>query len=255
MIKINQNYDKLLQEIEDLKKQIKALNDEQVKQRRANEDLMYNLDNDNLSPTCVIRADHISLNGKTIDLTSGNITIQSDNFTVDANGNMWCTNANVGGVVQATGGSFSNAGINNCTMENCNIKKSCSLASDVAEGSGIKVGQTYANQAGTRYSYVDIEMADVSVTNGKGIVIKANNKLSNDPATHSGVIVTPEWTALTNNTEVSPLLETPGVGSVIVFDDGEVVIRSGEMVLTVTASNVIMDYNHGTKHWEIPANP
>ena len=144
MIKINQNYDKLLQEIEDLKKQIKALNDEQVKQRRANEDLMYNLDNDNLSPTCVIRADHISLNGKTIDLTSGNITINSTNFSVDSNGNMTCTNATVGGVVQATGGSFTNAGISNCSIDNCtantlDIKSGCELLSDATDSSIKKI--------------------------------------------------------------------------------------------------------------------
>lgn len=37
------------------------------------------------------------LNGKKIDLTSENITIKSDSFNVDENGNMSCSNANING--------------------------------------------------------------------------------------------------------------------------------------------------------------
>ena len=141
--------DELTREIEELKKQLKALTDEQVKQRRDTEDLMYNLDNDNFSPTAVIRANHISLNGKTIDLTAGDITINSDNFQVDSSGNLTCTNASVAGHVEATsgsftgtvyanGGSFANAGINNCSINTCDIKSQCTLLSD-ATSSSIKI--------------------------------------------------------------------------------------------------------------------
>lgn len=45
----------------------------------------------------VIKADKISLDGKKIDMTVGNITITSDNFEVDSEGNMTCKNATITG--------------------------------------------------------------------------------------------------------------------------------------------------------------
>lgn len=44
-----------------------------------------------------IDASKISLNGKTINLTSGNITISSDKFSVDKNGNITATGGTIGG--------------------------------------------------------------------------------------------------------------------------------------------------------------
>lgn len=44
-----------------------------------------------------IKADKISLAGKTINMTSDNIAINSTNFSVDKNGNMSCNNANFNG--------------------------------------------------------------------------------------------------------------------------------------------------------------
>ena len=67
-----------------------------------------------------IRADKVSLTGKTINMTSESIDIKSNNFNVDVNGNMSCNNANVsgtitssnatitGGLVQIQGGTRSN---------------------------------------------------------------------------------------------------------------------------------------------------
>lgn len=43
----------------------------------------------------VINADKVSLEGKEINLTSGNITINSNNFSVDKEGNVTCNNANI----------------------------------------------------------------------------------------------------------------------------------------------------------------
>lgn len=48
-----------------------------------------------------IKADKISLIGKTISLTSDNINISSSNFNVDKNGNLSCTNANITGNLNA----------------------------------------------------------------------------------------------------------------------------------------------------------
>ncbi len=52
------------------------------------------------------------LNGKEINLTSDNVVIESNNFNVDKNGNMTCTNANVSGTISSnnvniTGGKVS----------------------------------------------------------------------------------------------------------------------------------------------------
>ena len=52
------------------------------------------------------------LNGKEINLTSDNVVIESNNFSVDKNGNMTCTNANVNGAITSnnvniTGGKIS----------------------------------------------------------------------------------------------------------------------------------------------------
>lgn len=59
-----------------------------------------------------ISANKVSLAGKTINMTSDNIAINSTNFKVDKNGNMTCSNANVNGIITSnnatiTGGSFS----------------------------------------------------------------------------------------------------------------------------------------------------
>lgn len=48
-----------------------------------------------------IKADKISLEGKTINLTSENVKITSTNFSVDENGNLSCTNANISGKLTA----------------------------------------------------------------------------------------------------------------------------------------------------------
>lgn len=54
----------------------------------------------------VIKSSHISLAGKTIDLTSDNITINSTNFKVDKNGNITANAGTFGGDLNAAGGTF-----------------------------------------------------------------------------------------------------------------------------------------------------
>ncbi len=51
----------------------------------------------NGTSSATINADKISLDGKEIDLTAGNITIDSDNFSVDKNGNISATSGKIGG--------------------------------------------------------------------------------------------------------------------------------------------------------------
>lgn len=64
------------------------------------------------SEAVTINANKISLAGKTINMTSDNVAINSTNFKVDKNGNMTCNNANVTGTIKSsnatiTGGSIS----------------------------------------------------------------------------------------------------------------------------------------------------
>ena len=48
-----------------------------------------------------------TISGGNLALTSNNITISSDNFNVDANGNLTCSNADLTGYITATGGVIS----------------------------------------------------------------------------------------------------------------------------------------------------
>lgn len=57
------------------------------------------------------------LNGKQINLTGDNTTITSSNFSVDKNGNMSCTNANVSGTVKANRGNVGDFKIVNNWLE------------------------------------------------------------------------------------------------------------------------------------------
>lgn len=61
--------------------------------------ILLNINND--TSEAKIKADKISLEGKTINLTSENVKIISTNFSVDENGNLSCTNANISGKLTA----------------------------------------------------------------------------------------------------------------------------------------------------------
>lgn len=118
----------LRQELEALKAEVKELRNQQIKKDRDMEDLIYNLDGDNIpqlegivkrvnlivsgdgtakaeflieaingSSTVKIKADVIDLDGKVINLTTENVKIESDNFSVDTEGNMECGNAKIRG--------------------------------------------------------------------------------------------------------------------------------------------------------------
>lgn len=55
-----------------------------------------------------IQADQINLTGHTMAFTGGQITITTDNFTLDGSGNMWCQNGTFSGTVKGVHGSFKN---------------------------------------------------------------------------------------------------------------------------------------------------
>lgn len=77
--------------------------------------------------TATIQADHINLTGHTMAFTGGQITITTDNFTLDGSGNMWCQNGTFSGMVSGVHGSFKNL---DCVDSNGNVVGSIKFGSD-----------------------------------------------------------------------------------------------------------------------------
>ena len=74
-----------------------------------------------------IQADQINLTGHTMAFTGGQITITTDNFTLDGSGNMWCQNGTFSGMVSGVHGSFKNL---DCVDSNGNVVGSIKFGSD-----------------------------------------------------------------------------------------------------------------------------
>lgn len=77
--------------------------------------------------TATIQADQINLTGHTMAFTGGQITITTDNFTLDGSGNMWCQNGTFSGMVTGVHGSFKNL---DCVDSNGNVVGSIHFGSD-----------------------------------------------------------------------------------------------------------------------------
>ena len=77
--------------------------------------------------TATIQADQINLTGHTMAFTGGQITITTDNFTLDGSGNMWCQNGTFSGTVTGVHGSFKNL---DCVDNNGNVVGSIEFGSD-----------------------------------------------------------------------------------------------------------------------------
>ena len=77
--------------------------------------------------TATIQADQINLTGHTMAFTGGQITITTDNFTLDGSGNMWCQNGTFSGTVTGVHGSFKKL---NCVADNGNVVGSIEFGSD-----------------------------------------------------------------------------------------------------------------------------
>lgn len=74
-----------------------------------------------------IQADQINLTGHTMAFTGGQITITTDNFTLDGSGNMWCQNGTFSGTVTGVHGSFKNL---DCVDSNGNVVGSIQFGTD-----------------------------------------------------------------------------------------------------------------------------
>lgn len=200
-------FEMIKKKLDELTKTVKKQNDEQIKFRRAYEDQINNLDEDNIpklssvietntkngqaiaavvssdgeggykadaslilqsingqssatlradkidftAGTYTVGANHISLAGKTINMTSDNIQIKSTNFNVDKTGK--------------------------ATMNAAVIKKGCVLGSDIDTGAGIQIGSTYDFGTGGKSSDVKVysSMTPDGIGYSKGIEIRAND--------------------------------------------------------------------------------
>ena len=80
-----------------------------------------------LISNATIQADQINLTGHTMAFTGGQITITTDNFTLDGSGNMWCQNGTFSGMVSGVHGSFKNL---DCVDSNGNVVGSIKFGSD-----------------------------------------------------------------------------------------------------------------------------
>ena len=214
-------FEMIKKKLDELTKTVKKQNDEQIKFRRAYEDQINNLDEDNIpklssvietntkngqaiaavvssdgaggykadaslilqsingqssatlradkvdfnAGTYTVGADHISLAGKTINMTGDNIKITSTNFNVDRTGK--------------------------ATMNAAVIKKGCILGSDIDTGAGIQIGSTYDFGQGGKSSDVKIYVSETEdgVGYSKGIEIRANDTGGNITNPRSGSLV------------------------------------------------------------------
>lgn len=77
--------------------------------------------------TATIQADQINLTGHTMAFTGGQITITTDNFTLDGSGNMWCQNGTFSGTVTGVHGSFKKL---DCVANNENVVGSIEFGTD-----------------------------------------------------------------------------------------------------------------------------
>ena len=84
-------------------------------------------DANKLISNATIQADKIALTGHTMAFTGGQITITTDNFTLDGSGNMWCQNGTFSGTVTGVHGSFKKL---DCVDNNGNVVGSIEFGSD-----------------------------------------------------------------------------------------------------------------------------
>ena len=101
-------------------------------------------------------ADNIILTGHCMNFTGGQITITTDNFTLDGSGNMWCQNGTFSGTVTGVHGSFKNL---DCVDNNGNVVGSIKFGSDGRlwfSGDMYHQGYDNAKKRGYRFYAADI---------------------------------------------------------------------------------------------------
>lgn len=112
------------------------------------------------------------MHGKKIDLTADNVRISSNNFNVDANGDMTCNNANINGVINATSGSFNGTvTATSGTFDNCTVRDNCSVAGNsISSSSSDRINDLYVSNL----HGVAIEGEYISTSNDYGVYSVGN---------------------------------------------------------------------------------
>ena len=103
-----------------------------------------------------IQADQISLTGHCLNFTGGQITITTDNFKLDAAGNVWCQNGTFSGTVTGVHGSFKTL---DCVDGNGNVVGNIQFGSDGRmwfSGDMYHQGYDNAKKRGYRFYAADV---------------------------------------------------------------------------------------------------
>lgn len=208
--------------LDELTKTVKKQNDEQIKFRRAYEDQINNLDEDNIPKlsnvietntkngqaiAAVVSSDGAggykadaslilqSINGQSsatlradkVDFNAGTYTVGADHISLAGKTiNLTADNIKIASTncnVDRTGKATVNAAV---------IKKGCILGSDITEGAGIQIGSTYQfDSTSGKSSDVKIYVSETpdGVGYSKGIEIRANDTGGNITDPRSGSLV------------------------------------------------------------------
>lgn len=215
-------FEMIKKKLDELTKTVKKQNDEQIKFRRAYEDQINNLDEDNIPKlssvietntkngqaiAAVVSSDGAggykadaslilqSINGQSsatlradkIDFTAGTYTVGADHISLAGKTiNMTSDNIKIASTnfnVDRTGKATMNAAV---------IKKGCILGSDITSGAGIQIGSTYQfDSTSGKSSDVKIYVSETpdGVGYSKGIEIRANDTGGNITDPRSGSLV------------------------------------------------------------------
>lgn len=137
-----------------------------------------------------INADHIavdgadiSLAGKNINLTSDNITIQSTNFSVDSSGNIIADNANISGVVYATGGEIGGFSISENGLNSDKINVTSDYIS-IPENSYLNINNKIEISSNSESAFITTyDDIDFEIKNNTGAGIKFSKNKSDESFT------------------------------------------------------------------------
>lgn len=215
-------FEMIKKKLDELTKTVKKQNDEQIKFRRAYEDQINNLDEDNIPKlsnvietntkngqaiAAVVSSDGAggykanaslilqSINGQSsatlradkVDFNAGTYTVGADHISLAGKTiNLTADNIKIASTncnVDRTGKATVNAAV---------IKKGCILGSDITAGAGIQIGSTYQfDSTSGKSSDVKIYVSETpdGVGYSKGIEIRANDTGGNITDPRSGSLV------------------------------------------------------------------
>lgn len=214
-------FEMIKKKLDELTKTVKKQNDEQIKFRRAYEDQINNLDEDNIPKlssvietntkngqaiAAVVSSDGAggykadaslilqSINGQSsatlradkVDFNAGTYTVGADHISLAGK-----TINMTGDNIKITSTNFSADSTGKATMNAAVIKKGCILGSDIDTGAGIQIGSTYDFGQGGKSSDVKIYVSETEdgVGYSKGIEIRANDTGGNITDPRSGSLV------------------------------------------------------------------